>query len=208
MTGTTTGVGTVASVKATTSPSSPSVKQPSSAAASSFLTLHHQKVLQDIKQRCLEKDRYIAKLEHLLQEHDIHLPIEENDPETSAAVSPTLRQSLEEETTFVLTSGNIQELQLFIQKHKSLVRKLHYRIEYYDLTFQTKVFNTLQHQIFSISTIVTQLCCFWRSQETHQADILSHITGRILPGHMTLIIGPPGSGKSGKKYFSTFENPS
>jgi ABC-type uncharacterized transport system fused permease/ATPase subunit len=37
---------------------------------------------------------------------------------------------------------------------------------------------------------------FGRCKETHRVDILKGISGRILSGKLTLVLGPPGSGKT------------
>lgn len=165
---------------------------------SSFHLLNRQHLLNEIKQKCIEKDKYIEKLEQLLQEHHIELPIL-NDPLASAAVSPTMRASFSMKT--LLASGNIEEISATLERNKTLVRKIHFPIEYYDLTYSTTV-TSKNPSIESVSSLVNSIVCFCQSKkEKKVVDILAQVTGRIQPGKMTLLMGPPASGKSGK-YFS------
>ena len=155
--------------------------------------LTHEKIAKDLKQKCIEKDFYIRQLEEMLQEHGLQLPAIVNSL-SSAAVSPTLRASLGQ---IVLDSGGIEEIINLIQEQKKLVRNFNFAVEFYDLTLTTKV--NKQREIASISTILSSLFCFWQRKEKEEIEILAHATGRIAPAKMTLLIGPPGSGKSGNQ---------
>lgn len=155
-----------------------------------FNLLSNQKLAQEYRQKCLEKDLYIQQLEEFLKQHQLELPISTHTA-TSAAVSPTLRQSM---GSMTLNNGGIDEITAMINEQKKLLRNFNFAIEFYDLHFTTKAYK--DRTIASISSILSSLLCFWQVKPKEDIDILSHATGRILPGKMTLLIGPPGSGKS------------
>ncbi len=96
----------------------------------------------------------------------------------------------------LLQNGTAEEIEQLIENHKPYVRDNDFSVEFYDLTMSTEV--PVKHEIFSISSIFYSVFCLWKRlhQETKEIHVISNLTGRILPRKMTLLIGPPGSGKS------------
>lgn len=95
----------------------------------------------------------------------------------------------------LLQDGNVEELERMIEERKHLFRPQDISIEFYDLNFHTTV--DADRQIASVSTVLWNLLTFWKPKPQKRVNILANATGRILPRKMTLLLGPPGSGKSG-----------
>jgi len=51
-------------------------------------------------------------------------------------------------------------------------------------------------QIRTVASVWSQMFCFFRARKIKEKTILSKISGILKPGTMTLVLGPPGSGKS------------
>jgi ABC-type multidrug transport system ATPase subunit len=62
-----------------------------------------------------------------------------------------------------------------------------------------------ERKIASVSSVLMNLLCIFNPSPKEELHILSNLTGRILPRKMTLLIGPPGSGKSGNFYHIHFQ---
>eukprot|EP00981_Chlorochromonas_danica_P012460 scaffold4964_cov248-Ochromonas_danica.AAC.6 len=94
----------------------------------------------------------------------------------------------------LLQDGNVEELERMIDERKHLFRSQDISIEFYDLNFHTTV--DTDRQIVTVSTVLWKLLTFWKPVPQKRVNILANATGRILPRKMTLLLGPPGSGKS------------
>ena len=92
--------------------------------------------------------------------------------------------------------GTIEEIEGLLDKYQDYVRPIDILIEYHNLTMSTYINENAE--VNSVGSILKSVLYFWQTQEPTKIDILSELTGRILPGKMTLLLGPPGSGKTGK----------
>lgn len=151
----------------------------------SFSAVSYQKIQADLTKRCIDKDKYIEQLEHLIQEHGIELP-----PHDHSVINNTILGAV---ALRVLQDGNIEEIHQVLENAKKLSRSLDIEIEFHNLTFRTIV---SERRINTVASMLQNLLCFWRGSEKKEIDILADATSRILPRKMTLLIGPPGSGKS------------
>lgn len=158
---------------------------PSKHSNSPFSLYSYHKLQEDIAQRCIEKDMYIKQLEEILVCHGIELP-----PHVQSVVNTTLRTA----ASYVLKEGNFDELRQFLENQKQLTRDVGITIEFHDLNFTTMV--DTEKKISSVGSVLSSLFSFWKCPEKKEVKILCNATGRIIPGRMTLLIGPPGSGKS------------
>jgi ABC-type transport system involved in cytochrome c biogenesis ATPase subunit len=161
-----------------------------------FNILSWQKIQAELTKQCSDKDKnihllqdYIEQLEELLKEHNIDLP-----PHEQAVISPILLELADN----LLKQGTIEELQTVINRNRDHMRNMEVAIEYHDLTLSTMK-TKASDNVVSISTILKNFFFFWNRflpDYEQKVLILNHLTGRILPRKMTLLIGPPGSGKS------------
>lgn len=106
------------------------------------------------------------------------------------------RLDLSTEEVRLLQDGNVEELERMIEDRKHLFRPQDITIEFYDLNFHTTV--DADRRIVSVTSVFWNLLTFWKPKPQKRVNILANATGRILPRKMTLLLGPPGSGKSGK----------
>jgi hypothetical protein len=76
---------------------------------------------------------------------------------------------------------------------KDLVRPLHVTVRYKNLNLWTMAPEP------SIPTVASSLLgMVGVGEKKRRVDILKNVSGRIAPFKMTLLLGPPGSGRSGK----------
>lgn len=150
-----------------------------------YSTVANQKVQADLTRRCITNENYIKKLESILKEHGIELP--EDHPIYSMDPKLAVHSLLKE--------GTAEELEGLTEKTKGLLRSMDVSIEFHNLTYSTEV--PKERQIQSVSSTIASMVFFWKTVEKNRLDILANVSGRILPRRMTLLIGPPGSGKSG-----------
>jgi ABC-type multidrug transport system fused ATPase/permease subunit len=168
-------------------PSTPTKSLPHT--SSLFNLLSTKKLSDDLTQQVVEKDKYIEILIELLKENHITIP-NFNDIISSPLLTTEHLKTL-------VKDGSIEEIETVISAQKEYIRKIDITVEFHNLTYRTNI--TTKHEIYSIGSILKNIFCFWKSFEKKtEVDILSDLTGRILPRKMTLLIGPPGSGKSGE----------
>lgn len=150
----------------------------------------YQKIQDDLTQKVILKDQYIQQLEALLKSHGIDIPAELLQQVLNPVVA-------EDGTDFhVLKQGSLEEVETLINTIMEFMRNLDFNVEFHDLTMTTKVGKG--NQISSVSSALRSLlsCFFCQTGSKEEVDILSHLTGRIAPRKLTLLIGPPQSGKS------------
>lgn len=166
-----------------------------------FNFLANQKIQDDLTQQIIAKEEYIRFLEELLREKDIPIP-EHIHSVLHPPPLPNTLQSQQPPSATVMSEGSLEELRKVVTNTLDLVRPVDYTVEFHDISYITKV--PKEKKIFSVSSIFLNVFCFWWQQCFQQEEkkkkkeiaILNHLTGRILPRKMTLLIGPPGSGKS------------
>lgn len=159
---------------------------------SMFSKVSYQKLQNDLTRRCIEKDNYIKSLESLLRDHGIELP------PFQLAVNPAMYEMADN----LMKEGSLEELESIVRKNLELLRNLDHSIEFHNLNYSTQI--PKKRVVPTVGSLLLSILTFWLPQETEQLDILANATGRILPRKMTLLIGPPGSGKSGKNFSSTY----
>lgn len=96
-----------------------------------------------------------------------------------------------------LQDGDIGALRNMLQQRSYLYRGFDIPVEFHNLTFTMKV--DMERKIPTVLTMLSSMFCWWQHfQEKKTVHILDNVTGRIPARKMSLLIGPPGAGKSGK----------
>ena len=151
---------------------------------SKFRAKAQTKVINELNVQ-IEKDRdYIRELEQLLKDNGLEIPqliVEKKETAKPAYLGK-------------LKDGSPDELSRLIENLKTRVMTdddEEMYVEYRDLT----VWNTLpDNGIPTVGSALLDLFC--GGGEKKRFDLLYHITGRIKRRGMTLVMGPPGCGKT------------
>lgn len=98
-----------------------------------------------------------------------------------------------------LKSIDANELISALEKLKELHKPFHVTIDFKDLSLWAMA---PKEKIETVGTAILQM--FMGSGPKHRVDILKGLTGRISPYRLTLLLGPPGAGRSGKFQFLIF----
>ena len=127
-----------------------------------------------------ELRKLVQTLENVLQQHGIPLP------EQKAFVE---RLSSDNRFARLLQEGTYEELKKYAEDMEKLCRKFTCKVTYRDLDIWT------MSPKAEIETVASSLwTCFCGPGPLNRVDILKGLSGRILPGKLTLLLGPPGSG--------------
>lgn len=170
---------------------SSSMMEPIVVKKSIFSTRSHQKVEDALCKQVRDRDAYIAKLQTILRENEIEIP----EPELNPLLPPTPPK----DTAPEIVDASEEQIRILLERQQKYCRPLDITLEYTHLTYTVRV--PEHRQIPSVSSVLKGLICFWtRFTPKKEIKILSDVTGRIKPRKMTLLIGPPGSGKSGKLF--------
>lgn len=94
----------------------------------------------------------------------------------------------------VLQIGNKEEILEHLMRLKSLYRSVNVTIKFRNLSFWTMVSKPVIPTVGS--TLRKPITGYFEPK--YRFDILKDLNGRFSPSRMTLILGPPGSGRSGK----------
>lgn len=132
-----------------------------------------------------ERDRlYIEQLERLLLENHISIP--------ELILPNKLVDRQLSHDSGIMADGTLSSLEKSVNRIKDYSSQYEINIQYRNLTF----WNSVPEE--RISTVGSSLrsFLFCGSGTKHRVDIIKDLTGRILPGKMTLLMGPPGCGKS------------
>lgn len=115
-----------------------------------------------------------------------------NDIEKQQAISAT--EPLPSNPNW-LQDGDIGALRNMLQQRTYLYRGFDIPVEFHNLAFTMKV--DMERRIPTVLTMLSSMVCWWQHfQEKKTVHILANATGRIPARKMTLLIGPPGAGKS------------
>lgn len=146
-----------------------------------------------------KNSKYIEELEKLLEQYNISIPdeiiekykgddgqhINKNSDGTIISTSSLSRKLLllqdTKESTLTTFLKNIQ-------KHRQSF-KIH--IEYKDLSYWNLI---PKKNITTVGSIFKNIFC--GNEPKHKFFILKNLTGRIAPNKLTLLMGPPGCGKT------------
>lgn len=150
-----------------------------------FSKVCYHKIQDDLTRRCIEKDNYIKKLEVLLREHGIELPASEM----------VVNLAFYETVDNMMKQGSLEELEWIVENNKKLIRNLDIAVEFHNLSYSTEV--PKNSVIPTVGSVLFSMLTACIPKQTETIHILAESTGRILPRKMTLLLGPPGSGKSG-----------
>ena len=156
-------------------------KTPKEMAQAVFCIRAQRQVEQSLTNKCRSNEEYITELEALLKEHNISLPQRKvliqhakNDP---AILGRLLKE------------GKVEEYQALLDEIKKYFRTFRTYIGYRDLGIWTMLPKA------EIPTVGGALYhCFCGKGALNRVDILKGLSGRIVPGKLTLLLGPPGSG--------------
>ena len=153
-----------------------------------FSMRSHHKLQDSLTAQCKEQAEYIARLEELLKEHEINLPPKPQHVSVAGKAPQTRQNQLE--------NASEAEIRRLVEHLRQYMRPMDIALEYTHLSYTVRVPRT--REIPSVSSLLRSVLFFWRAcEEKQDVRILSDVTGRIKPRKMTLLIGPPGSGKSG-----------
>lgn len=162
--------------------------QPSTSAAK--MTVFNVKANRKIQKEFIaqhEKDRaYTTELENFLHEKGLELPdiildMRKHIHEKDATVKAVGR---------LMEDGSLDALTKSIKLVQNHTHQFEIAVQYRNLTF----WNSIPKK--SIPTVWSSVkSIFLGSGKKYRVNIINDLTGRILPKRMTLVMGPPGSGK-------------
>jgi ABC-type multidrug transport system fused ATPase/permease subunit len=153
----------------------------------SFIALSHRKLQEELYRQNRQKDDYIVKLQQILRENNLNIP----ELDLSQLILPVLTRRAHE-----LEDASEEQLKKLFEPQLQHFRPSHLTLEFAHLSYIVAV--PAVREIPSIGTTLRDMFQFWKFMEPKkEIAILNNITGRIKPSQMTLLIGPPGSGKSG-----------
>eukprot|EP01034_Spumella_vulgaris_P036485 gene36485-44998_t len=90
-----------------------------------------------------------------------------------------------------MDDGSLEALSKSIDKHAEYLHQFEIQVQFRNLTF----WNMVPEKF--IPTVWTDILgLFGLSGKKHRVNIINDLTGRILPKRMTLVMGPPGCGKT------------
>lgn len=135
-----------------------------------------------------ERDRaYITALEKLLKENNVPIP----DIVHEIKLHLQKPKASVRRVDGLMKDGSLASLAKSVEKVTDLTRRYEINVQFRNLTFWSKV---PKKSIPTVGSTFKQL--FFGSGEKTRVDIIHELTGRILPRTMTLVMGPPGCGKS------------
>lgn len=144
----------------------------------------NRKVFNELVLKLAESQKEIAHLTALLNEHSI--PIPPRKELSAVGRVSTTRESL---SNLVMENTSEEVLTDFLLERKEFITNHPVRIEYMDLTYWT---NVPKSKIATVGSTIYDI--IFGVGEKRKINIIKGITGRVEPGKMTLVMGPPGCG--------------
>eukprot|EP01038_Epipyxis_sp_PR26KG_P010860 gene10860-14577_t len=161
------------------------ISKQTSAQVSLFTINSNREIVADLISRLSKNKAYIEELEMILKEHNIRLP------DSDSALNDSQLKQNEKSGIGIMKEGNEQEMLAVLAKVKALHRRFYVTIKFNNLGYYTMASKQV------IPTVGSELQTFvCGAGPKHRVDILKGITGQIQPKRLTLLLGPPGSGKS------------
>lgn len=151
----------------------------------------NQKIQSELVAQHEHDAEYIADLEMFVMENGLRIP---DDLKKKGEVRHVIG-----EKEAVMQDGSLDALAKSMARVKPHSLNYEIKVQYRNLTFWN---NMPKRTIPTVGSAVKEL--FLGSGKKERVDIVKNLTGRILPGRMTLVVGPPGCGKSIYYSFSTF----
>jgi hypothetical protein len=130
---------------------------------------------------------YIKALEDVLREHNIELPSKASEIDMLTPAK-SFREKQEEEGV-LMKDGSIAALHKVLDKVKDFHDTLEVHVQFKNLSYFCMA---PEAQIPTVGSTLKKM--IMGSGPKQRIDILKDLTGRILQGKMTLIMGPPGCG--------------
>lgn len=87
----------------------------------------------------------------------------------------------------LMNDGSLEELAKSVEESIRHMQRYEIAVQYRNLTFWNEI---PELTIQTVGTVLTGA-----TGKKKRVNILNDVTGRILPKRMTLVMGPPGSGK-------------
>lgn len=133
----------------------------------------------------LDKCRqYISDLESFVKKNGLQVP-----PELVEKYS-SHKKSKPPAPTMLMQDGSLTSLVKTFEQVKGHTMGYDIQVQYRNLTFWN---NMNKVGIPTVGSAFKNMFC--GTGEKHRVDIIKDLSGRILPGRMTLVMGPPGCGK-------------
>lgn len=152
----------------------------------SKFSMFNMKANQKIQSQLVEQHEhdaeYIADLEMFVMENGLRIP---DDIKRKGEVRHVIS-----EKEGVMKDGSIDALASSMGRVKPHSLNHEIKVQYRNLTFWN---NMPKRTIPTVGSAVKEL--FLGTGKKERVDIVRNLTGRILPGRMTLVMGPPGCGK-------------
>lgn len=160
-----------------------------------FNVQYNRKIQQSLLSQ-IEKDKhYIEELEKLLNAHEIVIPNDIID-DFKHPISSSPKTNANDEKFVILKSdygidGSLDSLQKHLKLVQTYIRRFPLYVQFKDLSYWNLI---PDKQIVTVGTAVKEI--FFGSGKKHRFNVLHELTGRIAPAKITLLMGPPSSGKT------------
>ena len=155
-----------------------------------FYLKSNQKATKELTERLSEQAKYIAALEKILEDNQLPKPSRE-EYLLIVKAHMSSRKAVRETLVGLLKSTKPAELQVYLDKLRKISREDTYAISYRDFGVWTVA---TPNRIETVGSKLVAPCINFGKSRRY--DILKGLTGCIYPGRLTLLVGPPGSGKS------------
>lgn len=149
-----------------------------------FNACANSRLLHEISIQQSAYKRRIEELERALQEHGIEVPEDEAFEQITAP--PSTRRFVG-----LIADGSAKTLTEVMQKVVKYRQGTEMGLQFKNLTFWTM---QTPSAIPTVGTAIKSLFC--GRAPAQRRDILKGLTGRIAPNRLTLVLGPPSSGKT------------
>lgn len=127
---------------------------------------------------------------------DEHLSVEIEDglPSSAKEETPTQDSPVPKRSPARIVDGGEAEFQAMLRHLKELVRPMHVTVKFKGVNLYNYA---AEPTIPSVGGALLGLAGLGGG-EKRRVDILKDVSGRLAPFKMTLLLGPPGSGRSGE----------
>jgi ABC-type multidrug transport system ATPase subunit len=113
-------------------------------------------------------------------------------PDDSGEISKSSFLKLVRTATRALQDG----YESFLRQYAKLVPATSCEIRFKKVSYTVKLDTESLTQISTVGTKLTNLVAWWKARTYTEVPILAQMSGIIKPKSMTLVLGPPGSGKT------------
>lgn len=143
------------------------------------------KIFADLSAKIQENKVYIDRLESILKDNNLPLPEHERYSQIRSAEDLIGKR--------LLKDGSREEIEALLLRMKKLYRSMHVTVKFQNLNFWTMA---PKPKIPTIATTFHDMF-FGSFAPKYRINILKDLNGQFVPFKMTLVLGPPGSGRSG-----------